>query len=122
MTSGETGAKELPNQISAVAKVLDCNFTIKGEAIDTDKVFAKNGLLPAFMRRADQLCSFCLGYGLGLSFDRADGAMLGVTVDFNDAVPNSLRLLCVTDVIIETLQNAPSHDSIPLDEFMLDAV
>lgn len=122
MTDTQRGIAELPQQLAAVAKVLDCNFTVKGEPIEIDKVFAKTGLLPAFMRRADQLCSFCLGYGLGLSFERADGAMLGVTVDFNDEVPNSLRLLCVTDVIIETLQNAPSHDLIPLDEFMLDAV
>ncbi|MBT4963095.1 MAG: type IV secretion protein IcmS [Francisellaceae bacterium] len=108
------------DQLQAVAEVLSCNFTLKGEPIAMEKVFAVNGLLPAIMRRADQLSSFCMGYGLGVTFEKAEGGILGVTVEFNDKVPTSLRLLCATDVLIEIVQGAPSTDNVVLDELMLE--
>lgn len=108
------------SQLKQVATVLECNFTIKGEPITYTKVFSSTGLLPAIMRRADQLCSFCLGYGLGVNFERSELGMIGVTVDLDDKVPTSLRLLCATDVLIELIQSAPTSESVPLDELMLE--
>lgn len=113
-------SQEIIHQVSAIAKMLDCNFTLKGEPISLDRVFAKNGLMPAIMRRADQLCSFCLGYGLGLTFEKADSAILGVTVEFDEVTPNALRLLCAADVLIEIMQGAPSTDVTPLDLLLAD--
>ena len=52
--------------ISGIAAAMGCQYLVKGEPIPYEKVFSPTGLLPAIMRRADQLCSFCLGYGLGL--------------------------------------------------------
>jgi intracellular multiplication protein IcmS len=110
----------LPQQLASVATTMGCRYLIKGEPVAMEHVFSPTGLLPAIMRRADQLCSFCLGYGLGLTFERMDGATLGVVVQMDDKVPNILRLLCVTDVLHEFMQNAPAPDSISLDELMLD--
>lgn len=115
----ETGDK-LVQQVCAIAKALECNFTVKGEAIAIEDALAKTGLLPAIMRRADQLSSFCLEYGLGVTFERADGALLGVTMNFDNTTPTNLRLLCITDVLIEIMQRAPTHKETPLDELMLD--
>lgn len=107
-------------QVSSIARVLKCNFTLREQPITIEQVFAETGLLPAIIRRADQLCSFCLGYGLGVSFEEAQGGMLGVRVKFDNATPNSLRLLCAADVIIELMQHAPSRDVTPLDDLMYD--
>lgn len=107
-------------QIADIARALDCKFTVSGEPISIEKVFSKDGLLPAIMRRADQLCSFCLGYGLGLTFERSGGGMLGVSVEFDEQTPNALRLLCAADVIIELIQMGPSHDETPLDDLMAE--
>ncbi len=107
-------------QISAIARTLRCNFTLRDQPISIEQVFAETGLLPAIIRRADQLCSFCLGYGLGVSFEEAQGGMLGVRVKFDEATPNSLRLLCAADVIIELMQHAPSREMTPLDDLMYD--
>jgi len=107
-------------QIANVARVLRCNFTLRDQPIAIEQVFTDTGLLPAILRRADQLCSFCLGYGLGVSFEESQGAMLGVRVKFDDATPNSLRILCVADVLIELMQHAPSRDVTPLDDLMYD--
>src|SRR5579872_848747 len=106
----------LSQQLSAIAQSMGCKYTVKGEPIGYDKVFSETGLLPAIMRRADQLCSFCMGYGLGLTFDRSESATLGVVVQMDATTPNVLRLLCVTDVLHEFMQQAPSPEAISLDD------
>jgi intracellular multiplication protein IcmS len=110
----------LSHQVASIATVLRCNFTLKDQAISYEQVFAEGGLLPAIIRRADQLCSFCLGYGLGVSFEEAQGTMLGIKVKFDGATPNSLRLICAADVLIELMHNSPSRDYTPLDDLMYE--
>lgn len=106
----------LTDHMCAVAKVLNCHFTLEGNPIEYEKVFSDKGLLPAIMRRADQLCSFCLGYGLGVTFEDSQGAIRGEIVRMDDATPMSLRILCATDVLIELIQQGPSRESTPLDD------
>lgn len=112
--------QNITQQICSIAKVLRCNFTLREQPVAIEQVLTEVGLLPAIMRRADQLCSFCLGYGLGVTFEESQGAMLGVRVKFDDATPNSIRLLCIADVIIELMQHAPSREVTPLDDLMYD--
>jgi intracellular multiplication protein IcmS len=57
---------------------------------------------------------------LGVSFERSRSSMIGITFTLDDKVPASLRLLCVTDVLIEIVQNAKSSKTVALDELMLD--
>lgn len=112
--------EKIVEQFCAVAKLLRCNFTVRDQPIAIEQALSETGLLPAIVRRADQLSSFCLGYGLGASFEDTQGTMLGVKVKFDEATPNSLRLLCLTDVLIELIQQAPSRDVTPLDDLMYD--
>ena len=88
----------LTQQLCAVAQAMGCHFTLRNEAIAPQQAFADIGLLPALMRRADQLCSFCLGYGLGVTFERSEVAMLGVKLQLDEQISDTLRLLCATDV------------------------
>ena len=111
---------EISHQLEAVADALQCNFTLRDQPISAEKVFAHSGLLPSIMRRADQLASFCLGDGLGCTFEDAPGTMLGSKVVMDDKVAMTLRLLCATDIIIELVQTAPSRDATPLDDLMYD--
>jgi intracellular multiplication protein IcmS len=115
-----TNKDQIGLQVASIAKELGCKFTLKGNSANPDEVFSPNALLPAIMRRADQLCSFCLGYGLGVDFSRADGTMLGVTVNFDDKGPSALRLLCAADVLVEIVQNSPNAQVVALDELTLD--
>ena len=111
---------DLNKQLCAIAKEMKANFTLRDKTMSYEEVFVETGLLPAIARRADQLCSLCLGYGLGISFEEADKSLLGTRVKFDDATPNVLRLLCITDVLNELMQFAPSRDRTPLDELMYD--
>jgi intracellular multiplication protein IcmS len=110
----------ISKKLIAIAKVLGANFTLNDRAISLEEVFADTGLLPAISRRADQLCSLCLGYGIGISFEEAEKSLLGVRILFDDITPNVLRFMCITDVLCELIQSGSSTALTPLDELMYD--
>ncbi len=103
-----------------LSKTLGINFTLNDRSMSYDEVFSDTGLLPAIARRADQLCSLCLGYGIGVTFDEAEKTLLGMRVTFDDVTPAVLRLLCITDVLCELMGSSDSKEMIPLDELMYD--
>ena len=75
---------------------------------------------PVLTKRANQLASLCLGYGLGATFEETEGALLGNKVIFDDFTPDVLRLLCITDVINELIKTSPNRDIVALDELQYD--
>ncbi len=111
---------DICKSMSLIAAGMNAKFYLNDRFVSFDEVFLDTGLLPAIARRADQLCSLCLGYGLGVSFDEAENALLGTRVIFDEVTPNVLRLLCMTDVLNELIQGGPSRDYTPLDELMYD--
>ncbi len=111
---------DLTQELIKIAKTMQANFTLNDRGIAFEEVFKDTGLLPAIARRADQLCSLCLGYGIGISFDEAEKSLLGVKVVFDDVTPNVLRFMCITDVLFELINSAANKDSTPLDELMYD--
>lgn len=110
----------LSKAMANIVASLNAKFYLNDRFISYDEVFKDTGLLPAIARRADQLCSLCLGYGLGVTFEDAESAVLGSRVVFDEVTPNSLRLLCMTDVVNELIAGGPSRDYTPLDELMYD--
>src|ERR1700722_7024108 len=94
-------------QLGKVARAMNARFSLNGRPMTIEEVFTPTGLLPAIARRADQLCSLCLGYGIGITFEEAEGSVLGVKVIFDDVTPNTLRMLCVADVVNELIQGTP---------------
>lgn len=112
--------RDLSKSMAIVAASLSAKFYLNDRFVSYEEVFAYTGLLPAIAKRADQLASLCLGYGLGATYDEAEGALLGLRVNFDEVTPNVLRLLCMTDVLNELIQGGPSRDYTPLDELMYD--
>lgn len=111
---------DIPKSMAMIAANMNAKFYLNSRSLNYDEVFSYTGLLPALARRADQLCSLCMGYGLGISFvDAADGLM-GSRVIFDEVTPNVLRLLCLTDVLSEIIQGGPSKDYTPMDELLYD--
>lgn len=103
-----------------IARSMGVTFSLNGRPLLAEEVFAPTGLLPGIARRADQLSSLCLGYGIGIAFEEAEGSTLGVKVNFDDITPNVLRLLCMTDVLHELSLSTPRGDMTPLDQLMYD--
>lgn len=111
---------DINKAMALIAASMNAKFYLNDRFVTFEEVFADTGLLPAIARRADQLCSLCLGYGLGATFDDAENALLGIRVVFDEVTPNSLRLLCMADVVNELIQGGPNKDYTPLDELMYD--
>ncbi len=111
---------DVSQQIGKIARTMNLRFSLNGRPMTIDEVFAPTGLLPAITRRADQLCSLCLGYGIGVTFEEAEGSTLGVKVIYDDITPNVLRMMCITDVLFELSQSTPRGEMTPLDQLMYD--
>jgi intracellular multiplication protein IcmS len=110
----------ISEEMAKVAKSMEARFNLNGRPMTVEEVFSPTGLLPAMTRRADQLCSLCLGYGIGATFEEAEGSILGVKVIFDDITPNILRMLCITDVVHELVQGTPRGEMTALDQLMYD--
>lgn len=111
---------DIPTALGRIASQMNAKFYLNDRFMSYEEVFAETGLLPAMAKRADQLCSLCLGYGIGVRFEEQEGALLGTGVIFDEVTPNALRLLCITDVLNELIQGGPAKDYTPLDELMYD--
>jgi intracellular multiplication protein IcmS len=111
---------DISKSMGLIVAGMGAKFYLNSRFVSYDEVFSDTGFLPAIARRADQLCSLCLGYGLGVSFTEEERALLGSRVMFDEVTPNVLRLLCLTDVVNELIQGGPSRDYTPLDELMYD--
>jgi intracellular multiplication protein IcmS len=113
-------ANDISANMALIVRNMNAKFYLNDRFISYEEVFSQTGLLPAIARRADQLCSLCLGYGLGLSFEDAENALLGLRVIFDEVTPRALRLLYLTDVVNELIQGGISADYTALDELMYD--
>ena len=111
---------DISKQLCAIATELKASFTLHDRPISYENVFSTTGLLPALARRADQLCSLCLGYGIGVSFEESEKAQIGVQVNFDEVTPNILRFMCITDVICELIHTSSSKTETSLDELLYD--
>ncbi len=111
---------DISELMAKVAKTMGARFSLNGRPMTVEEVFAPTGLLPAITRRADQLSSLCLGYGIGATFEEVTGSVLGVKVIFDDITPNALRVLCMTDVLHELTQSTPRGEVTVLDQLMYD--
>lgn len=111
---------DINQKLVKIAKTMKTSFTLNDRIISPEEIFANTGLLPAMARRADQLSSLCLGYGIGINFEEAEGSLLGVKVIFDEITPDVLRLLAITDVLCELIHSAPIKNSVSLDELMYD--
>lgn len=113
-------SEEIKKNMALIAIAMNAKFTLNDNFIGLEEVFSDTGLLPALSRRADQLCSLCLGYGIGVSFEESEKSLLGVKVIFDEVTPNVLRYMCITDVLSELMNSATMDGKTALDELMYD--
>jgi intracellular multiplication protein IcmS len=111
---------DISQQMIKIARLLNAQFSLNSRPMTMDEVFSTSGLLPGIARRADQLSSLCLGYGIGVSFEELEGSALGVKVIFDDITPNALRLLCLIDVLSELMKGTPKGEVTSLDQLTYD--
>lgn len=112
--------QDISDQMAKVARHMNAQFSLNGRPMTMEEAFSNSGLLPGIARRADQLSSLCLGYGIGVTFEEAEGTALGVKAIFDEITPHSLRLLCMIDVMSELMKGTPRGSVTPLDQLLYD--
>jgi intracellular multiplication protein IcmS len=110
----------ISEQCIQIAQALGVDYTLKGRKITHQEVFAVTGLLPAIAKRAEQLASLSLGYGLGLNITAQEKTMLNKIVEFDQLTPEVIRMLFITDVLYDFMKNRKKNGSVPLDELLVD--
>ena len=113
-------SKDIPELMIKVARAMNGRYSLNGRPLTMEEVFTPTGLLAGIARRADQLSSLCLGYGIGVTFEEAEGSVLGVKCVFDDITPNVLRILCMADVLNEMMKGTGRGDLTALDQLMYD--
>src|SRR5436190_8416661 len=111
---------DIGQQMVRAARLMNAQFSLNGRPMTMEEVFNPTGLLPGIARRADQLSSLCLGYGIGVTFEEAEGTPLGVKVIFDEITPNVLRLLTMIDVLNELMKATPRGEVTALDQLLYD--
>ena len=108
------------NKLIAVAKSLGKYYTLKGSQLKLEEVFSETGLLPGLARRADPIAAMCFGYGLGVTFEDDDSALLGKRVIFDDFTPDALRIFCILDSLMEMIKGNNNGGVVNMDELLYD--
>ena len=111
---------DISQQLVKIAKNMGARFSLNSRPMTLEEVFLPTGLLPGIARRADQLSSLCLGYGIGANFEQTEGTALGLKVIFDDITPKVLRMLCLVDVLFELTKATPKGEMTSLDQLMYD--
>lgn len=111
---------DISSIMAMIARSQQAQFTLNGRPMMMEEVFSLEGLLPGMARRADQLSALCMGYGIGATFEEAEGTPLGVRVIFDDITPNGLRVLCLVDVMMELMKSASPGMPAQLDQLLYD--
>ncbi len=96
-------------------------LALRDQPLTAIEAFSEASLLPSIAKRADQLATLTLGYGIGLILEDTKESTLGVKVAFDDLTPNLIRLACVLQVL-ENLKQSATNDSgkVALDELFYD--
>ena len=111
---------QLERVLTMLVKRLKISFTFKGKPMTYDEVFSARGLLPGLAKRAEQLASLAIGYGIGAQVEADEETLLGKRVAFDEYTPQTLSILCLLDVICDIARNSPSANVVALDELLYD--
>jgi len=111
---------ELQKHLETIVKKSKKTFTLKGKPISYADMFLETGVLAGLAKRADNLASLCLGYGLGIKTEDDDKALLGIRVRFDEYTPDILRVFFIIDSLYDLMRMSPSANEVQLDELLYD--
>jgi intracellular multiplication protein IcmS len=120
MATSQEIAQNMAEKLAIVMRSMGISFILKGKPLPYSEAFSEQGMLPAIARRADQLCSLCMGYGIGVTFEDAANTVTGSRVTFDTIAPDVLRYLCIVDVLAELAKAATDAHATALDELLDD--
>ena len=113
--------QKLTQFCKSVASKRGLKFALRSKLVDVDEVFSDVGLLPALLKRADQLCMLCFGVSSGALYSEDEKSILGTRVRIEDHV-ESLPMgvyACMLDTMLE-IARGERNGRIDMDELLYD--
>lgn len=102
-----------------LTKKQSITYTLRSKVIEPEEVFSATGLMPALVKRADQLCSLCFGVSSGATYADEKDAMLGTKLVLKS---NQLPMgfyFCFADTLLEVTGSA-KNTRVNMDELLYD--
>ena len=96
-------------------------FALRSKLIEADEVFSEVGLMPALLKRSDQLCMLCFGVTSGAVYAEEEKSILGTRVSIQSAA-ESLPMgvyACMLDTMLE-IARGERNGRIDMDELLYD--
>jgi len=112
MQGKKTMALDIPNILSKLAARHNKKFMYQGKELPLDRVFAYDGALPVFVRRANTMADFLFGKKLGVSLTPDPETLTGELVKVLPTQSAFVLVMLLYDVMEEMVINAGKGDVI----------
>jgi hypothetical protein len=93
-----------------LAEKHDKKYIFQGNELPPAKIFALNGALPVFIKRANTLCDFLFGKQLDVSMKDDPDGLTGERVVVNEGQHAFVLVMLLYDVLEEMVVNAGDGD------------
>lgn len=103
----------------ALTKKMGVQFVLRSKKITSEEVFSESGLMPAIVKRANQLSLLCFNKDLGIKFEDSEKSMLGVKVVFDEGAMPLFATLCISDTVIE-MTHGVRNGEVSVDDLLYD--
>lgn len=97
---------------------LNVHFKLNNKSLTSKNIVNNKTLVASIIKRADQLCSFCLNTSLNINFNKKEDS--DIDLEFNDNTSHTLIMLCAIEIIIEIIETAPDTNNVNLDDLLYD--
>lgn len=103
----------------ALTRHFELTYVLRSKEVDPEEVFSDVGLLPALLKRSDQLASLCFGVTSGASYKDEDKSMLGTRLILPKKPLPVSSLVCIQDTLLE-ISRGVKKNRVELDELLYD--
>ena len=97
------------------------SFSFKSTNISIEDAFSAKGILPAIVSRAQMICWSSYGISLDVKFKKTASTPLERELEVNSSHFESIRLLAITDTILELIRFG-GREIVNLDDLLYEHI
>ena len=112
--------KNLIQFCKAISKKNGLQFSLRSKKIEDEEVFSDVGLLPALLKRADQLSSLCFGVTSSATYVDEEKSILGTKLLLKDNASLPMGVYLSLLDTIEEITRGVRNGRVDLDELLYD--
>jgi len=107
---GPQSFEEFLDTLYKILLALNVVFTYDEKNISYSKVFSPTGFLPSIERRAEQLLQLTARRRLGITFEEAEGSLVGTKITFEKDISWTVRLFPTLVVLLDLCKDTRQYE------------